>query len=320
VSSLFAYSSPYDGYSRAACRVGLASIAWLVFLGEAYSVASMVGDTHFSPRLSLPASPAAAWGLFLLITLGLVGLALDRFPIASGVWALAWMSALSQWQIALFGSPSRNSFFPGAAIFGWVLGLAWARIRGGKPALQKEGRHFREALAEAGAVAGIAAAYVGSASSKLLASGFGWANANQVRYLILSQEPLAQASWILSYRQAILNSPTLGFVSAAATLLIEGGGFLLLCSPRLRLLWSALIWGLHLNILVLCTMPYLEPMALVAVFSVPWPRLFRRPRVVDPFSVEKPEVYKNRIPDGVWILLTSIIVLAWVLPIGWPRR
>jgi hypothetical protein len=67
----------------------------------------------------------------------------------------------------------------------------------------------------------------------------------------------------------------------------------------------------------LCVMPYLEPMALLLVFAVPWPRIFKRPRIEDPLLEQKPEIMRPDMPDGMWILLTAIVVLSWILPIGW---
>ncbi|MDI1449532.1 hypothetical protein [Polyangium sp. 6x1] len=317
-----AYSSPYDGYSRTPLRVGLAVIAGIVFLGEAWSVAQMARDPHFVPKSPgvlpfLPNDPAFAWVLFGLVAVGLLFLALDRFVIAAGAWAIGWMAVLSQWQTALFGTPSRNCFFPGAMLFGWFLGLVWARVVAGRVALSPEGRAFRESLAEAGAMACIAAGYVGSALSKLFASGFGWVNPSQIRWLVLSQEPLASWPWLFAYRQTLIESPGLARLSALLTLVIEGGSFVLLFGARARLAWTAAIWALHLNIILLCTMPYLEPMSLLLLFAVPWPRIFRRPRIEDSLLAQRPALGQPTIPDAMWILLCVMIVLAWIAPVGW---
>jgi hypothetical protein len=329
---MMGYRSPYDGYSRATLRVGLALVSAVVFLGEASTVASIVGDPHYADRSRamlhfadrsgailriFPSSPALAWVLYAFIVLGLLLLALDRFALAAGAWTLGWMCVMSQWQAALFGSPSRNSFFPGAMLFGWVVGLLWARLAAGPDASRPEGRAYREELAEAGAMACIAAGYTGSALSKLFAAGLDWVNHAQIRWLILSQEPLAPWPWLLSYRQAILDSPGLARLFAAATLVVEGGGVLLLLGPRLRLGWTALIWGLHVNIILICLMPYLEPMALLLVFALPWPRIFRRPRVENPLQLRRPELRRATIPDAMWLLLSALISLSWLLPVGW---
>ncbi|MRG97648.1 hypothetical protein [Polyangium spumosum] len=317
-----AYGSPWDGYSRAPLRIGLAAIAGLVFLGEAWSVARMASDPHFAPKSPgvlqfLPNTPALAWALFGLAAVGLLFVALGRWTIAAGLWAITWMAVLSQWQIELFGTPSRNCFFPGAMLFGWVLGAVWARVVAGPIAETPEGRPFRESLAEAGAMACIAAGYVGSALSKLFASGFGWVNPSQIRWLVLSQEPLAAWPWLLSYRQALVESPDLARLSALLTLVIEGGSFVLLFGARWRLAWAWVICALHVNIILLCTMPYFEPMSLLLLFALPFPRIFGRPRIEDPLLERRPAFGKAIIPDAMWILLCVLIVLAWIAPVGW---
>jgi len=315
------YGSPYDGFSRMPLRVGLAVIAGLVFLGEAYTVADMTRDPHYAPSAGplhlLPSTPASAWIIFALIALGLLLLALDKRSTFAGIWALSWMSVLSFWQRELFGTPSRNSFFPGVMLFGWVLGLVWARIIAGKEVELPEGRVFRERIAEAGAMGCIAAGYTSSALSKLFAVGLDWINPHQVRWLVLAQEPLGQWSWLISYRNFVLESPSVAWFSALMTIVVEGGGFFLLFGSRWRLLWTGMIWALHLNILFLCVMPYLEPMALLLVFSVPWPRIFKRAPIEDPLVARRPELMKADMPDAMWVVLTAIVVLSWTLPIGW---
>lgn len=318
---MIAYSSPYEGHSRTPLRVGLAVISAIVFLGEAYSVADMTRDGHFvqvpGPLHLLPSHPFSAWLIYMLICAGLFFLALDRRSIVAGIWSLSWMSVLSYWQRDLFGSPSRNSFFPGVMLLGWVLGLIWARIIAGKDANRLEGRVFREKFAEAGAMACIAAGYTSSALSKLFASGFDWISHHQVRWLVLAQEPLATWPWLIAYRNFVIENPSVGWFSALMTIVIEGGGFILLWDKRFRLLWTAMIWALHINIILLCVMPYLEPMALLAVFAIPWPRIFKRKSVEDVLTTKRPELLKNEMPDAMWILLTAIVVLCWILPIGW---
>ncbi len=315
------YASPYDGYSRTPLRVGLAVITGIVFLGEICSIVSMLGDPHFAhvpgPLHLLPNHPASAWFLFVCIAVGLVSLALDRRSIVAAFWSLFWMSVTSYWQRELFGSPSRNSFFPGVMVFGWLLGLIWARIVAGKDAEQPQGRVFRERLAEAGAMACIAAGYTSSGLSKLFAAGVDWINPHQIRWLILGQEPLANWSWLVAYRNYVVEHPQAASFAALMTIVVEGGGFFLILGSRWRLLWTGMIWALHCNIILLCLMPYFEPMALLLLFSVPWPRLFKKQGIEDPLVSKRPELMHADMPDAMWILLTLIVVLSWILPIGW---
>ncbi|MCU0657682.1 MAG: hypothetical protein MUF64_21205 [Polyangiaceae bacterium] len=313
----FLAGSPYDGYDRAPLRIGLTTVAGVVFLAETFTIAGMLGDQHYQASHAVPTSPALAWGVFALIVVALLFHALDRRPLAAGIVALGGMLGLSLWQTALFGSPSRNSFFPGAMLFGWVLGQLWALVLAGDDARGARGRPFRERMAEAGAIGCLAAAYVGSASSKLLKSGLGWVNPDQLRWLLLAQEPLAGWSWLAAYRTAILENPSFASFLALLTLVVEGGALVLLLGPRLRLFWGVLITGLHLNILLLCTMPYLEPVTLVLLFAVPWPALLRRPRMEDPLTTRRPELLTVDLPDSMWIVLSAVVIAGWLAPWGW---
>jgi hypothetical protein len=296
------FGSFNDGLARTHLRIGVATIAGLELLVETIQVAGQSQDPqHYAPRglaAALAPYPFAAWIVYAMIAVGLVAVARDRKPVFGGAWALAWASLLSAWQTGLMGSPSRNAFFPGAVLLGWTLGQLWAK---------KDDRSLRERLGEAGALGALAAAYVGSCASKLLTTGLAWADGMPVRALVLRQEPLAQWSWLLAYRDAVIADPMLGRLAATATLVIEGGAFLLLFGPRLRLGWAALLFGLHVNIILLCTMPYLEPMLLLLLFAVPW----RRARGSEPELAP-------RIPRAAAVALAGLVALAWLLaPWGW---
>ncbi len=327
------WSSYWDGYSRAPLRIGIATIAILEFAVEAWAVASMAADPAHFPATgplsgALQGLPWAAWAIYALVAVGLLGLATNRRPITGAVWALAWMLLLSQWQTQLFGSPSRNAFFPGAALLGWTLGSVWARALPNALAETSSALRIRERLAEAGALGCIGAAYAGSATSKLLAAGATWADASQVRALVLWQSPVATWGWLLDYRQALLVSPGYARLAAIATLTIEMAGLLLIFGKRLRLVAAVALLGLHVNIILLCTMPYLEPMALLLLLALPWPQLLRSARVGgdgspapegarDPHS-ELLLPTRANLPPRVLALLLALAALGWILaPYGW---
>ncbi len=320
------WRSYWDGCSRAPLRIGVASIAALELGVECYQVAWQSGDPERYPpsgalSRALADVPGAAWLVLAMILVGLVAVARDRSPVAGGLWALGWAALLSEWQTQIFGSPSRNAFFPGAALLGWVLGQLWAGFiaerepsdpRDRDPASH---RALRERLGEAGVLGCLAAAYVGSCLSKLLSSGASWSDASQVRALVLWQEPLADWSWLLAYRDAILHDPSFARLAAVATLVIEGGAFLLLFGPRLRLGWGALIFALHTNIIVLCTMPYLEPMALLVLFVVPWPRIMGATAHAHLGSGVRD---RPALPWPMALALACVMSFAWaVAPWGW---
>jgi hypothetical protein len=332
------WGSWWDGRSRAVLRIGLPAIMGAEQLVEAWQVGAQAADPErFVPSgvlsHALASVPGAAWGIWAMIVVGLVAVARDRTPVKAGLWALAWAALLSEWQTQIFGSPSRNAFFPGAALLGWVLGQLWAttlleRTADATPDRARQ-RELRERLGEAGVLGCIAAAYVGSCTSKLLAAGTSWADASQVRALLLWQEPLADWPWLLAWRDAIIEDPALGRTAAIATLVIEGGALLLLLGPRLRLVWSTLLVGLHASITLLCTMPYLEPCALLVLLAVPWPAAapastaargmqpLARTSDADPATREDP-LDRPALPLAMAVALGCLVLLAWaVAPFGW---
>ncbi len=328
------WASWWDGRSRAALRIGLPAIMAVEQLVEAWQVAAQAADPERFPpsgalSRALASTPEAAWGIYAMIVLGLVFVARDRAPVKAGLWALGWAALLSEWQTQIFGSPSRNAFFPGAALLGWLLGQLWAttvleRVQGATAhAHPSRHRDFRERLGEAGALGCIAAAYVGSCASKLLAAGASWADASQVRALLLWQEPLADWPWLLAWRDAIVEDPSLARAAAIATLAIEGGALLLLFGPRLRLFWTAMLGGLHVTITLLCTMPYLEPMALLLLLAVPWPAAAadahgvqaaaRTGAAAAPDALDRPTL-----PMPMAVALACVVLWAWAIaPLGW---
>ncbi len=302
--------STWDGVSRAPLRVGTAVVMGLSQAVEAFQVSWQARAPGLYPPSGMLSQwlahvPGAAWLLYAMTVLGLVAVAADRRPVLGGVWALACAAVLSEWQTQIFGSPSRNAFFPGLVLLGWSLGQVWAVNM-----TPTATRAFRERLAEAGALGCLAAAYVGSAASKLLTMGVAWADGAQVRALLLQQQPLAAWRWLAEYRDALIESPSLAVAASVATLVIEGGAFFLLFGPRMRLLWGALILGLHINITLLNTMPYVGASLLVVLLCVPWRGLSRR--------ASEPPPASSPVPTGIIVLLGCIVVAAWALaPLGW---
>lgn len=303
------WRSYWDGHSRAPIRIGIALVAGSEWFVECVQVGWQSQDpVHFVPRGALAqllaSIPGATWMIYGMIAVGLVALATDRRPAVGGLWALCWAALLSEWQTQIFGSPSRNAFFPGAVLFGWTIGQIWATS-----VHASASRAFRERLAEAGALGCLAAAYVGSALSKLISTGSSWADGAQVRALVLQQQPLADWAWLASLRDALIESPELAIAASVATLVIEGGAFLLLFGPRLRLVWAALLLGLHIAITLINTMPYVGASLLLALFCMPWRRA-GTPASDDPQA--------RRLPTHVVVLLACIVIAAWALaPLGW---
>ncbi|MGH1340225.1 MAG: hypothetical protein ACRBN8_01640 [Nannocystales bacterium] len=303
------WGSVWDGASRAPLRLGLVVIVGLSQATEAFQVNWQAQDPERYPPTGdlsrwLADVVGAPWALLALVCAGLIGVVRDRRPIVGGLWALAWAAVLSEWQTQIFGSPSRNAFFPGAMLFGWTLGQIWAAS-----SRTSASQACRERLSEAGALGCLAAAYVGSALSKLMATGSSWADGAQVRALVLQQQPLADWGWLASVRHALIEEPELAVVVSVATLVIEGGAFLLLFGRRLRVLWGVLLLGLHTAIALINTMPYVGASLLVLLFCMPW-RHVPAPADDEPTG--------TLLPPHVVVLLLCIVVAAWALaPLGW---
>jgi hypothetical protein len=206
---------------------------------------------------------------------GLAALALNRRPIPASLTALLSMALVARIGAEVFGAVSHNFFFPGALLFGWFLGLviAWRKRQQGDPEAQQP--TYAESVAESCAVGVLAALYTGSALTKVMDSGFQWVNANGLRAILLAQKGLLHVEWIDAYRASIINHPWFAFVLTFGALLIEAGAFLLLVGRRLRFVWGLLILGMHVNIMFLAGILYIEPMFLVPLFTIPWPALRR---------------------------------------------
>lgn len=304
-------ASSYDGRSRRPLRVGVAVVAGLQLMTELASLLSMADRAPFSFRhrflsTALPATTPSVLAVALVALAGLTVFARGRRVVAGGLLALVAMALISQWNMELFGSPSRNFFFPGGVLFGWVAGALYARAAadGAGSDLCAEDAH-----GEAGAVGVFAALYMGSAATKLLHSGLAWAHPDTLRYLILSQRGLAPWGWVSAYRDALVEHPALAQVFAVATLVIEGGAFMMLVSRRWRVVWGLLIVALHTNIIVLCVMPYFEAMALAMLFAFPFSR---RESPADDAPAAP-----LRVPRAVLVALAALLALAYTLPVGW---
>lgn len=268
-------ASLFDTASRAPLRVGLALMTAVELVGQALDLHSQVVNSLYESGTGflLNLIPPSAFVLAALSAVGLLGLvafARDRRPITGGLVALACMALLSEWITERFGATPHNMFYPGGMLLGWIAGLWYARTAAGGA--------DREQLAEAGAVGVLAALYVGSGVSKVLHGGFGWADLTTLRSTILAQQGLGGWGWVEAYRSTVIENGRLAQVLAAGALGIELGGFLLLVNRSLRVFWGLLILGLHVNILLLCSIPYVEPMVLVPLFTLPWPALLGRLR------------------------------------------
>lgn len=310
-------ASLHAGYPRKPVRVGLAVLVGLQYLTELDTLADMSDRPAFSRRHDLltrlvpPSTPVLAV-LSAAVLVGLVLFARDRRPVRGGLLALGAMAFVAQWNMEIFGSPSHNAYYTAGMLLGWVGGMLYARELAVDAKAPPPDRAFEDELGEAGSVALVAALYCGSAFTKLLHSGLAWAHADTLQSLILAQHGIADLDWVHAYRNYLVDHPSVTALFSAATLVIEGGAFMMLVSRRWRVAWGLLILGLHTNIIVLCWMPYFEPMIFVLLVAVPWPTRLRRRS--DP---DRSAWLARPVPRRVLIALAVLLALAWTLPVGW---
>lgn len=96
--------------------------------------------------------------------------------------------------------------------------------------------------------------------------------------------------------------------ASVATLVIEGGAFLLLFGPRLRLVCGALLLGLHGAITLINAMPYVGAPLLILLFCVRWRRA----------GTAVAGGQGRLLPGHIVILQVCMVVAAWALaPLGW---
>lgn len=310
-------ASLHAGYPRGPVRVGLAVLIGLQFLTEVVPLGGMSDRPPFSHRhdlltRALRPSPPVLVVVSAVVFAGLLVFARGRRPVLGGLVALGAMASVAQWSMEIFGSSSHNAYFTAGMLLGWIGGVLYARALAVEAGAPPPDRAFEEELGEAGAVGIVAALYGGSAATKLQHSGLAWAHADTLQSLILSQEGLADVAWVHAYRDYLVAHPSVTAVFSAATLVIEGGAFMMLAGRRWRVAWGLLIVGLHANIIVLCTMPYLEPMVFVLLVAVPWPTRWRRRS--DP---DRSAWLARPVPARVLAALAVLFALAWTLPVGW---
>jgi hypothetical protein len=224
------------------------------------------------------ATPILA-GLGAAGALASIAFALRRWTIASGALALAVLSLLTESYAALSRGPDRSYFGVGAAVLGWLCGLAFARAARGPlkpPTDRAEGDEF---FAEIGALAAICATYANASISKLTKVGPGWADDLTLRGVVLSQHPVGDASWSGAFARLVIEHPAFSQALSIATLVVQGGALLMLFNPSLRVAWGALLLAFHLNVQLLTGIGYIQSCALLVLFAPPWPAIMRRARL-----------------------------------------
>ncbi|HEY8087758.1 MAG TPA: hypothetical protein VIF09_07935 [Polyangiaceae bacterium] len=240
-----------------------------------------------------------------LVLLALIGLssllafARGRRTLVAGSIALAATASLESLAAAVSWGHQRAFFASGATLAGWLFGLAFARRAG-----EDEGA---EALAEAGAIAGLAATYVDSGLSKLLGGGLAW-TAGGVQTAILTNHPVDDTSFLAPYARFLVDHAGAAQALAALTLVAELGAFALVLGPRIRQAWAVLLVGFHVNVhLVAPNILYLQACVLLVAFS--WPRDRSSAPALSP---EKTRETARAL--GRWVLVA--VAAAWLVREG----
>lgn len=266
--------SPWDGLDRAPLRVGLACLGCADAIGLALQIhATAPGPLSHpdAPRflLALHDHTPALVAVVILAVAALMSFARGRIAVASGLTAVAALAVLAEAHAALVGGPARNYHISGAATLGWVVGLACARLRAGRPTRPARGE---DRLAEFAALGVVAATYVNAATSKLLLGGATWGDANHLRAIVVAQHAISDTTWLAGYARAVTEHGGLALALTLLTLGVQFGAVLLLGPPRLRQLAAAGLLAFHCNIFLLTHILYGEAIVVLALFAFPWRR------------------------------------------------
>jgi hypothetical protein len=216
-----------------------------------------------------------------------------RAELLSGFLALIGMAVLVGAHTLFSHGPHRSLFASGAVLLGWLGGTIYSRALGTR----------RDDLAKIGATAALAAVYVSAAASKLVAQGFGWADTTTLRAVLLSQRRVDDTSRL---GELVIAQPAISQLLAAATLVIQGGAFLMLFGRRIRAVWAALLIGFHLSVMLTTGIAYSRNMMLLALLGFPWPD---EPEPTRDLPTER------RVFFAALTIAITLVALSWLLPL-----
>lgn len=311
--------SPWDGAPRRALRIVLALTAVLSMVFASIEIHVLADLPSYSVdtsplALSIARSLPAVAAIFVMGLLAAWRFARRPAAMGPGLALFAVVAVMVQGVTIVAHASRRNYFGLGAALFGWLAGLAYARLL--RP--RAETRDGDEVLAEVGAVAGLAATYVNAATSKLLHAGLGWADATSLRGIVLALHPIDDPSIFGWYASFIVGHPSLSRALMITALAIQGTAFLYVLGPRLRAAWGLALLAFHTNVWLFADIGYWEARVLLLVFSFPWPRIVarllrRRPWEMPPEPPDDPERRRD-VTLGFLTVVLAAIGIAWLLP------
>jgi hypothetical protein len=282
--------SSWDGRSRALLRIGLALIAGSTLLTLASSLAKLGVSAPILDAIVLTGLAAAAL------------MALDRAPLGGSLVLLGSLALVAEWQTARLGAAHRRSFAVGATLLGWSIGVLWGRGLGARA---------RDDLAEAGAVATLAATYVSAGMSKIFESGIDWANPGHLTGTILALHRVDATGVAAAWTAVVVSHPGVASALMAATLAIQLGAFAYVLHPTLRVIWGTLLIAFHHQVSLLTGIVYDGNVWLLLLFSYPWARLASAAPVPAPAD----PIVARRVLVAAIALTAAALALAWLLPI-----
>lgn len=223
--------------------------------------------------------PVLVVALSVVALLGAASLCVRRFALVGGVVALIAYGLLVESAAAYIGVPPRMFYSVGAALVGYLAAAAYARA-----VSADDGR--RGELVELGALAGLAATYVGAGTQKLIAGAM--FDANSLRAHIYTHHPIGDESVFGMIAGWVAETPTVAAALSVMVIAIQAGAWLILLGPRIRAIWGALLLTFHLGTLWFLNILYVEAAVLLLALCFPWPRLFGRPAIEEAGSIEVP--------------------------------
>ncbi|WP_146158639.1 hypothetical protein [Enhygromyxa salina] len=250
--------------------------------------------------------PIAA--LSVLAGIGIAGLARGkRAQLWFGLLALLAMAVLVEAMAAHVGEHRRRFYSVGAALFGWLSGLIFARWRGADD-------DRSERLAEAGAAAALAATYANAGLQKLSAGGLFDDHSFQI--YVLHHHHIDDSSVIGWLAQLVVAYPQIGVGLALSVVVIQAGAWVFLTGPRGRMVWGTLLISFHLGTLAFLHIIYVMATVLLVAWSYPWARIWafvRRRPPPPPSVVDDPPLSVREL--GVLACVGALVVaLAWAAP------
>lgn len=255
----------------------------------------------------LAASPIA---ITLLAALGVAAvLAFARWPTRPGWgWTAVGLEVLLNQAFGMVhGTFSAAFVFGGGCLFGWLAGDLYARLLG----YQRDGspidRLATARLSAMGVLAILSAAYFMTFVAKVAVEGAGWAQADHLRLIVIS-ELQVDGSWAEPFRRLIADSAPVAAALGWFTLAVEALAPLMLIGPRIRAVMCTLLISFHMGVAVVLQFIFVQAILLDLLFALPlgiWAR--------EQLTHEEPERPVSRqlvLAAGVLLLAVAVLWLA----------